>query len=156
MVKIKKPTIKKEVAKKTMKFKIIDLRANDKAINWEMKIKSPFGLIEAKCSYVINIKIDDEYFSKKEDEIKQKIKDVEAKPDMFENYKETIQSLQDNMKGIESTKEELSELEIADFNATVTLADFTKDILTLKIPENVIINIINLRHEDKSFVVELK
>jgi len=121
-----------------------------------MKIKSPFGLTEAKCGYSINISIDEEYFAQRVEELNNKIKNAEAKPDMFEDYKGTIQSLKDNIKGVELDKKEAEELEIEDFTATVSQVDFSKDTLLLEIPEEVVADIIKLRHNVEAYVVNLK
>lgn len=142
--------------KQTMKFKIIALSANDKATEWTMKIKNPDGLAEAKCQYAINIKIDDDFFAKKIDEKKQEIKDAEAEPDLFNDFKAAIKELNNEIKAIEAEKKSLDKLSIPDFNARVTQADFTKSTFILEIPESVIMNIINIRHNVEAFVVELK
>lgn len=141
---------------KTMKFKILALAANDKATEWAIKIKSPFGITEAKCQYAIKIEVDDAYFAERVSEIERKIKDVEAKPDMFDDYKATIKSLNENIKGIEADKKAFSELEIDEFSATCTVADFSKDTLVLEIPEQVVPEIIKLRHDVEAFVVALR
>lgn len=141
---------------KKMKFKIIALSANDKATDWVMKIKSPFGLTEARCNYSINIEIDEEYFANKISSIESKIKDVEAKPDMFEDYKTTLKSLKENIEGVKEEKETLKGMEIDEFAVVVEQVDFAKDILTLEIPEEVVADLIKLRHDVEAFVVNLK
>lgn len=141
---------------KTFKFKIIALSANDKAINWVMKLKSEFGLVEAKCRYKLSITIDEDYFVDKINSFENKIKNIEAKPDMFDDYKASIKSLKDDIAEIKVNKALLGDLVIDDFEAAVSMADFSKDVLTFEIPEDVINEIIKLRHDVEAFVVGLK
>lgn len=75
---------------------------------------------------------------------------------MFEDYKKTLKSLEDNIDQVDIDRKELAELEISEFSALVNMVDFSKGILTLEIYEDVIGEIIKIRHDVEAFVVNLK
>lgn len=141
---------------KNIKFKIISLSTSDKDDGWVMKIKNPDGIIQAKNGYGISIIIDQDYFADKVQDLENRIEDVKAKPDMFEDYKKTLKSLEDNIDQVDIDRKELAELEISEFSALVNMVDFSKGILTLEIYEDVIGEIIKIRHDVEAFVVNLK
>lgn len=142
--------------KQQMKFKILSLSANDKAKDWVMKIQNTEELPEAKRSYSINIKVDDQYFKDKIQKKNDEAKRIEEKPDMFADYKHKLIEVADEIQEIKEEKAEASEFEIKDFAAIVKKADFESDVLFLEIPEKVITDIINLRHNVDCYVVNLK
>ena len=142
--------------KQQMKFKILSLSANDKAKDWVMKIQNTEELPEAKRSYSINIKVDDQYFKDKIQKKNDAAKRIEEKPDMFADYKHKLIEVADEIQEIKEEKAEASEFEIKDFAAIVKKADFESDVLFLEIPEKVITDIINLRHNVDCYVVNLK
>jgi len=142
--------------KQQMKFKILSLSANDKAKDWVMKIQNTEELPEAKRSYSINIKVDDQYFKDKIQKKNDEAKRIEEKPDMFADYKNKLIEIADEIQEIKEEKAEASEFEIKDFAAIVKKADFESDVLFLEIPEKVITDIINLRHNVDCYVVNLK
>jgi|GEM_PF-3122315 len=142
--------------KQQMKFKILSLSANDKAKDWVMKIQNTEELPEAKRSYSINIKVDDQYFKDKIQKKNDEAKRIEEKPDMFADYKNKLIEIAGEIQEIKEEKAEASEFEIKDFAAIVKKADFESDVLFLEIPEKVITDIINLRHNVDCYVVNLK
>lgn len=148
------------MAKETkMKFKILALSANDKATEWAIKIKSVDGLTEAKWSYKIGIEIDEEYFAKQVDDLENEIKSVEAKPDLFDDSATTIRSLKDNIKEVAKDKKNFEALlakSLAEFGGRVDIADFNKDTMVIAVPENIVADLINIRHNVNAFVVNLK
>jgi len=75
---------------------------------------------------------------------------------MFEDYKATIKSLKENIEGVKTSQKEAEELEIDDFSVVVSQVDFSKDTLLLEIPEEVVGDIIKLRHDVEAYVVNLK
>ena len=145
-----------KVKKQQMKFKILSLSANDKAKDWVMKIQNTEELPEAKRSYSINIKVDDQYFKDKIQKKNDEAKRIEEKPDMFADYKNKLIEIAGEIQEIKEEKAEASEFEIKDFAAIVKKADFESDVLFLEIPEKVITDIINLRHNVDCYVVNLK
>jgi len=145
------------MAKETkMKFKILALSANDKAIEWAMKLKNPHGLTEALCQYQVSISVDDEYFANQVVDLENQIKNAESKPDMFEDFKATVRSLKDNIKGVEVEKKSFEELEIPEFFGVVGVADFSKDTMILSVPEEIVPALIKIRHNVEAFIVNLK
>ena len=139
-----------------IKFKIIALSANDKATDWVMKLKSPFGIDKSKKEYMVGVEIDKAYFKEKIKRHQSKIDDIKAKPDMFDDYKKSIKSLEENIEGVKEREEELTMLQIAEFSVKTSNVDYDKAIFTLKIPEDVVANIIELRHDVKAFFVNMK
>lgn len=148
------------MAKETkMKFKILALSANDKATEWAIKIKSVDGLTEAKSGYKIGIEIDEDYFAEQVADIEREISSAEAKPDLFDDVATTIRSLKDNIKGIAKDKKNFEALlsnTLADFSGRVDVADFSKDTLIIAVPESIVADLINIRHNVNAFVVNLK
>ncbi|NCD40573.1 MAG: hypothetical protein EOL88_00625 [Bacteroidia bacterium] len=144
------------MAEQKMKFKILALSVKENARQWTLKIKSPFGLTEALSNYKVKISVDLDYFNDQVKELEGKIKNVEAKPDMFDDYKASIRSLKDNIAQVKGELEEMKGLEIPYFNVSVEQVDFSKDTMTLDIPEDVVPEIIKIRHSVDAFVVNLK
>lgn len=139
-----------------IKFKIMALSANDKATDWVMKLKSPFGIDKSKKEYMVGVEIDKEYFKEKIRGHQSKIDDIKAKPDMFDDYKKSIKSLEANIEGVKDREAELTLLQIAEFCVTTSQVDYKKAMFTLEIPEEVVASIIELRHDVKAFFVKMK
>lgn len=139
-----------------IKFKIVNLSAKDKQMDWTLKIKAISGITEAKKTYKINIRVDEEYFSRKIEAIEIKIEDRRKNPDMFGDSKSSIKNLEQDIKNIETDQKDCEELEILDFDATTVSASFKDGVLIINIPEDKIEEIIKIRHRVEAFVVNLK
>jgi hypothetical protein len=142
-----------------MKFKILALSANDKATEWAIKLKATFGLSEAKRKYQVGILVDDEHFAEKVSKIEEEITNAKATPDLFEDFKSTIKSLEMDIKKVEKEKKDFEALiskSLADFQGIVAVADFDKDTFIINVPESIVPDLINIRHNVDAFMVNLK
>lgn len=139
-----------------MKFKLLNLSAKEKEEGWTLKIKAPAGIAEAKVKYTIDITVDEEYFANKVQILENKIAECKANPDMFGDFKSKIASYESEIKTVKKDEKDAGNAEIIGVDATVLVADFSKDILTLEISEDRIEEIIKLRHRVVEYVVNLK
>ncbi len=140
---------------KKMKFKILSLSAKEKSKEWILKIENTFGLFEAKSLYTVRVDIDDEYFEREIEGVESRIEKVKEKPDMFDDSKKAIVCFKKEIAKIQKQKAKFVDLVIEEFDVKVIIADFSKKMLVLEIPENVVPDIINIRHDVEAFVVYL-
>jgi len=136
-------------------FQILNLSVSEDSKVWQLKIKSA-GISEAKAGYGVAIVVNDNFFDRQVKDCKNQIASIEAKPDMFEDYKTSIKSLNDNIKGIESERKDFKKLEIDEFDAECASVDFNKGVLVLEIPEDVITDIVKIRLNIEKFNAVLK
>ena len=139
-----------------LKFKIVNLSVKDKVMDWSMKIKALFGVTEAKRNYKVNVQVDDEYFDKKIDTIQKKITERKSNPDMFDDYKASVKTLEKDIDKINEERADAEALEIQEFEAVVASADFDKNTLVFQIPQDRVEEIIKIRQNIEAYLVVLK
>jgi len=144
--------------KTTIKFKVLQLSVKEDAKDWQIKIKNRDGIKSALSFYSTSIMVDNDFFDNKIKSLEREIAEVESNPDMFAGHKKTIKDLNDKIKFVEEDRERLSSLAIAEFPSNVEIADFVKGTLVLTIPENIIGELIKIRHDIQSgaFMAMLK
>lgn len=106
--------------------------------------------------YTMSIIIDEEYFEDKIGELKNHIARVEKEPDLFDNAKNEIANTKERIKEAEAEKEELRKKETGEFVAIVHSADFDKDMLTITLPEENLLQVVAIRKDSEAFIVNLK
>lgn len=139
-----------------LKFKIAGISVDEKSLDWTVKIKSLDCLSAVRNSYAMSIVIDEDYFADRIGDLKAHISRVEKEPDLFDNAKNEIANTKDSIKAVEDEKEELRKKETGEFVAVVHSADFDKDILTITLPEENLLQVVAIRRDAEAFIVNLK
>lgn len=139
-----------------MKFKLLGISVDEKSLDWTVKIKSLDVVEVVKSSYMMTIVIDESYFQEKIDEINEHIEEIEKEPDLFDNAEKEIKASKKAISDVESCREELRKKETGEFGAEVKVVDFDKDLLTLTIPEENLLQVVAIRKDIDAFIVNLK
>ena len=143
------------MAKTQMKFKMKNIGVEDNRPEWTIKLKSVFGIDEAKSIYDASIEVDQAHFASKIDEINQRILETQKKPDMFDNGEEMIKEYKKQIKEIEKEQKFAEQMEVVDFKGSVSTVDFDKGLMTLSVVEDVALAIVKIRNNFEAYILNL-
>lgn len=138
-----------------MKFKMKSIGVEGNRPEWTIKLKSVFGIDEAKRIYTASIEVDQEHFASRIDEVNQRILQAEKQPDMFDDSKASIKEYKNQIKDIEREKAEAEAMEIENFGTSASIVDFEKGLMTLSVVEEVALGIVKIRNNFDAYILNL-
>lgn len=135
------------------KLKILSLQVKNEEESWILKAKPMTGFTEAKPQYSASVRVDNEHFDKQVEGLQKEIAKVEAQPDLFDDMKGEVARLKSEIKDVEVSRKECEKMEVDSFVATVEIVDFSKDTITLRIPEEALLEIVKIREKFSLFAM---
>lgn len=137
----------------SLKLKILSLQVKGEEESWILKAKSMFGFTETRGDYNASVRVDHEYFDKQAKDVQKEIAKVEAQPDLFDDSRGELARLNDDLKDVEARRKEAEKLEVESFVAAIEVVDYSKAIVTMRIPQVALLEIVKIRESFSSFVM---
>lgn len=137
----------------SLKLKILSLQVKGEEESWILKAKSMFGFSETRGNYNASVRVDHEYFDRQVKDKQNEIAKVEAAPDLFDDSRGELARLNDDLKDIDARRKEAEKLEVESFVATIEVVDYSKSTITMRVPEEALLEIVKIRESFSSFVM---
>lgn len=137
----------------SMKLKILSLAVKGEEASWVIKAKAMSDLNETRNTYAASVRVDNEHFDRQVESVQNEMAKVEAQPDLFDDQKGELARLKNELKAIEANRKECEKLEVDSFTVAIEVVDYSKSVITMRVPEEALLEIVKIREKFSLFVM---